>query len=95
MIYPEDNWKGNWDLFITTILIFTCNTTPYMISFNEEKSMAWEVIDNTIDACFFIDIIFNFNQAFYTDDFLIQDNRKEIASDYLSGWFTIDVAAII
>ena len=36
IIYPEDDWKGKWDLFITTILIFTCLSTPYLISFDAE-----------------------------------------------------------
>lgn len=61
MIYPNDAWKGNWDLIITTVLIFTCASTPYMISFEEEKSLTWNVIDITIDVFFLIDLVFNFN----------------------------------
>ena len=34
LIYPEDEWKGNWDLFVTVILMFTCLSTPYLISFD-------------------------------------------------------------
>ena len=28
LIYPEDEWKANWDLFITVVLIYTCIVTP-------------------------------------------------------------------
>ena len=61
MIYPEDEWKGNWDLFVTMILIFTCLTTPYLISFDGADSFHWKIINYTIDSFFLIDIIFNFN----------------------------------
>ena len=33
LFYPEDQGKGNWDLFITLVLIFSCLQTPYRISF--------------------------------------------------------------
>ena len=72
MIYPDDAWKGNWDLFITTILILTCNSTPYMISFDDSKSVTWKIIDIVVDVCFLIDILFNFTSAFYNEDFIIQ-----------------------
>jgi hypothetical protein len=36
-----------------------------------------------------------FNTAFYNDDSEIIDDRKEIASSYARGWFSIDLLAII
>ena len=36
-----------------------------------------------------------FNSAFYTDDFVIIDNRKDIAIAYLKGWFLCDIISII
>lgn len=96
MIYPNDAWKGNWDLFITLILIFTCLATPYLISFSEDaETLAWQIINSAVDFFFLIDIFFNFNQAYFNDDFIIQENRKQIACQYIKGWFTIDVAAIL
>lgn len=94
IIYPEDDWKGKWDLYITLILIFTCLSTPYLISF-EAETCAWEITNYTIDGCFFVDIIFNFLQAYYNDDFNIVDSHKKIAGNYLRGWFLIDTIAII
>lgn len=94
IIYPEDDWKGKWDLYITVILIFTCLSTPYLISF-EAETCGWIVANYTIDICFLIDIFFNFFQAYYNDDFKIEERHKKIAVYYLKGWFVIDVVAII
>jgi len=44
IIYPEDDWKGKWDLYITVILIFSCMTTPYLISFDAETA-EWVVVN--------------------------------------------------
>ena len=94
IIYPEDDWKGKWDLYITVILIFTCLSTPYLISFDAETD-AWQILNYSIDLCFLADIVLTFAQAFYDDDFNIVDSRKEIARQYLKGWFTIDLVAIV
>ena len=48
-----------------------------------------------IDISFFLDILVCFNSAFYDFDNDLIDNRKEIAKNYLLGWFTIDIVAII
>ena len=41
-----------------------------------------------------IDIILNFNTAFYDDDFATIEDRWTIAKNYASGWLVIDVLAI-
>ena len=48
-----------------------------------------------IDFSFFMDILVCFNSAFYDYDNDLVDNRKEIARNYMLGWFTIDLVAII
>jgi hypothetical protein len=42
-----------------------------------------------------IDIIIVFNSALQDEDFKTIDNRKEIAIDYIQGWFLLDVFAIL
>ena len=49
MFYPEDTFKTNWDLYVTIILIFTCISTPYLISF-ETDTTGWKVINYFIDV---------------------------------------------
>ena len=52
------------------------------------------IANYTIDFLFLIDIILNFNMAYYDEDFAIIEDRCEIAKTYLMGWFVIDVLAI-
>jgi len=97
MIYPESPYKGHWDLFITLILLISCFSTPYIIAFGDVGSNDGRVkiFENVIDVLFLSDVIVIFNTAFYTENFDMIDNRKEIAYNYLKGWFTIDILAIL
>ena len=49
----------------------------------------------SIDLMFLLDILVIFNCAFYDDEFVIVQNRKIIAKDYLQSWFAIDFLAIV
>ena len=96
MLYPEDPMKVNWDLFITLVLLISCILTPLRIAFGEgEEPLGWEIINNTIDVLFLVDIHVIFASAFYDDDYNIIDNRCLIAEAYFKSWFVIDVLAII
>ena len=96
MFYPQDRFKGAWDIYMSIILMFACIVTPVRISFySKEVSFRWFVIDLVVDFFFFVDIIINFNTAFYDQDYNIIENRKSIACDYIKGWFFIDMIAVI
>ena len=69
MLYPEDKFLDNWNIFITFILLFTSIFTPLRIAFVEEDGLDWIMINALIDILFFLDIIVIFNTAFYADDF--------------------------
>ena len=43
---------------------------------------------------FLIDIIVSYPTAFYDDDFKIVDDRCIIATEYIRGWFLIDLLSI-
>lgn len=94
MIYPEDNWKEKWDLFVSLVLIFTCAVTPYRLAFIDVDSIDWEIINGVTDLIFFADMILIFNTAFYDDDFKMIQHRGLIALTYIRGWFFIDLLAI-
>ena len=83
MFYPEDENKINWDIYITVILVFTCLSTPYLISFEGADNIEWKVMNYFIDSCFLIDIVFNFNNSYYDEDFILIDKRKDIAKNYI------------
>ena len=52
------------------------------------------MINITVDIIFGIDIIVIFFSAFYDSDFQLVDNLKDIARNYVTGWFIIDLFAI-
>ena len=76
MIYPEDEWKANWDLFITVILIYTCVITPHNIAFRDESTMGQRISMYIIDGLFLVDILIVFNSVVLDEDFKTIDNRK-------------------
>jgi len=70
MFYPEDQFKMHWELFINSILLFSCLSTPYNIAFGAvEEPLTWTIINFTIDACFLVDIFIIFNSAYYDEEF--------------------------
>ena len=97
MLYPEDEIKGQWDVFITLVLLFTCITTPARIAFDNDDDIevGWETTRWIVDFFFLVDIIINFNSAYQDDDFKTIEDRKRIALDYIFGWFLLDIFAII
>ena len=70
-----------------------------MIADEYTYAYALYIYNNNTYMCllylFLIDIITIFNTAYIDDDFEIVQSRKKIASQYLKGWFTIDIFAII
>lgn len=48
-----------------------------------------------MDFLFATDVVVTFFCSFQNDDFTIIDDRKVIAKNYLSGWFTVDLLACI
>lgn len=79
MFYPEDDFKANWDLLLTLLLVITCILTPYTIAFVGTSTLGQTIFNTTIDIFFLIDIIFNFNSAFTDEDFIVIDDRKVIS----------------
>ena len=75
-------------------MIFTCAVTPYRLAFTEKDEIEWVIINYSVDIMFLIDMILNFNSAFYDEDFKMKQNRGLIAITYIKGWFFIDLVAI-
>ena len=52
-------------------------------------------INSFLDTFFFIDIIFNFNTAYYDEYYAIEDKRNVIAKSYITSFFMIDLISIV
>ena len=96
LLYPEDQKKVKWDLFITVVLLVSCMLTPYNIAFGDIiEPLEWTIINLSIDAFFFVDIVIIFNSAYYDEEFMIVEDRKQIAKEYMYSWFLVDLLAIV
>ena len=98
MIYPDNPRLQTWDIFMIFILVLACLITPYRLAFikNDSDDSVFNVaFVYLIDILFLVDIIIIFNTAYQDEFFKLITNRKVIAKNYLTGWFTIDLVAII
>lgn len=80
---------------MTLILIFSCFVTPVQIALFENMSKAWTITNYSIDCLFLIDILVNFNLATYNEDMEVIEDRLSITKNYLKGWFSVDLIAIM
>ena len=97
IIYQEKNsYKNAWDIGQSILLIYSCFITPLVLCFSEEiETLAMVIINNIVDLMFLMDMIVIFNTALTTEMYETIDDHKEIACEYLKGWFTIDLIAIL
>lgn len=60
------------------MLILTCLMTPYSLAFqqDDDRYFSLTVVDNLVNVCFFIDLLFSFLSPFYDEEYnLIDDYR--------------------
>ena len=56
--------------------------------------MLESVFNNLCDFLFFLDIFVIFNSAYYNDDYLMIEDRKLIAKEYIQSWLIVDIVSI-
>jgi hypothetical protein len=95
---PEDPFKQFWNLLVAFLLVYVITWVPISVCFLEapedgEMNLG-EIFSLVVDCLFFIDIIVNFISAIQTvdGDFIV--GLKEIAYNYITGWFFIDFIAV-
>jgi len=62
--------------------------------YDKEEFGIWSYFENIFDGLFLIDIVVNFLSAYFDEDYILVDNLKPIAFNYLRTWLIIDVVAI-
>lgn len=85
-----------WDIFMSFILVLSCILTPVDLAFPliRDEIESYNRFLYTIDVLFLCDIIATFFSAFEDFDLKINDDLKDIAANYLKGWFMIDFISI-
>jgi hypothetical protein len=65
------------------------------MAFPELETFKTDIFLNLLTFFFGVDIIINFLSAYYDENLVIIDNYKDIAINYLMGWFFIDFITVI
>eukprot|EP00191_Tetraselmis_sp_GSL018_P005589 CAMPEP_0177605304 /NCGR_PEP_ID=MMETSP0419_2-20121207/16627_1 /TAXON_ID=582737 /ORGANISM="Tetraselmis sp., Strain GSL018" /LENGTH=989 /DNA_ID=CAMNT_0019099439 /DNA_START=131 /DNA_END=3101 /DNA_ORIENTATION=+ len=98
-IHPGSKFRTRWDLFVLLLLLYICVTAPVIVSFGIEVSAddnhgLW-VFETLVNSLFILDILLNFNTGFTTRDDELVMSRRRIARNYLTGWFIVDLLAVL
>jgi hypothetical protein len=91
---PEAPFRFCWDLFMALIVIYSATCAVYRICFDAPAQDGWLALEYCIDCMFAIDIMVNFNTAYYNGRVLITSHPK-IARNYLRGWLVVDAISTI
>lgn len=78
IIYPYDKFKHVWDNYMTLILLLICIYEPLAVAFRRDNTRpVWEiVIDSIVWFSIALEVIINFNAAFYDKETNVIDRRK-------------------
>ncbi|XP_022080164.1 potassium/sodium hyperpolarization-activated cyclic nucleotide-gated channel 2-like isoform X1 [Acanthaster planci] len=93
VIHPFSNFRWYWDLWMILLMAITLVILPINIAFfSEQISLQWSITNCITDSFFMADIVLNFFTGIihHQNEEVILD-RKAIASNYLRGWFLVDL----
>jgi hypothetical protein len=69
---------------------------PYLLAFSEDIDVSnLNTLDIILNIFFLIDMILLFFTAYVNEELDIIDTKREIALEYLKGWFIIDFISIL
>jgi len=96
-IITEDNKvKQKWDFYIILIILYVALVVPYRMAFDSKDTTGWKVWSTMVDVSFGMDIVFTFFSAYSEPETgMPVYDKKEIAKQYLKGWFWIDTFSIL
>lgn len=79
------------------VAVYIAVIVPYRIGFNDNVELwsFWFFFDLSIDIYFVIDLCLNFRTAVITPEGEILYTPKEIANQYMHGWFPIDFVSCL
>lgn len=89
---PDSQGSAAWQVAGLYMIIYQAIVIPYRLCFEAEAEDFMVYVETTIDVCFLLDILVQFNTGFYRQGKLI-NNRKEVVFNYIQSWFLIDLVA--
>eukprot|EP01135_Chromosphaera_perkinsii_P011823 Nk52_evm14s2506 gene=Nk52_evmTU14s2506 len=96
IIHPYSTFRYHWDVLMMLLLFSTLIILPVALAFETANLIDgtvdfFVIFDLLSDSVFLFDIFLNFRTAGIGEDDEITLEKKQIALDYLGGWFFIDL----
>ncbi|XP_043246370.1 potassium voltage-gated channel subfamily H member 8-like isoform X2 [Amphibalanus amphitrite] len=88
-------FKSCWDWLILVATFYVAVVVPYNASFVMDRDRPSVVSDVVVEALFLIDIILNFRTTYVNKKGEVVSNPRYIATNYLKGWFIVDLLAAL
>jgi hypothetical protein len=96
---PDTVFKALWNVLIILMLCYTATLAPFRIAFYDDTGSFWSkfynYFDTFVDLVFAIDIIINFISVYEKPNGKYEYKLKNIALNYLTGFFLIDFVATV
>ena len=86
VLYPFENFKVAWDIFHFLIIIFLFFYIPIDVCFGSDFP---QILHLLFTGFFTLDMILNFNTAYFYNGFMMM-NRRKIAKNYMNNYFIYD-----
>ena len=105
ILTPHSRWMGAWDGVTAVALVYTAIVTPFEVGFLSAPKSAAEplfIINRMVDLVFVFDMCLQFflcyrvttSASTFKEDFRWEYRLHKIATNYLRGWFFLDVLSI-
>ena len=94
LLFPSGPLKFQFDLLMLLMILYSSVTVPFYLGMDHLAEGAWWFLEVLVSLFFCADLVLNFRTAYIDGDQYVLD-RKRIVSNYLKGWFTIDLLSSI
>ena len=87
--------KLAWDIFVLVVLLIVSMVVPIRLAFSTHDPWSWTIAYAIADLIFFIDLVLTFFTSISDDNKVYEiTDKKQIAKNYLKGWFWVDLISI-
>ena len=98
VLMQDNKFLMYWNIILIILLFYCAIILPYLICFipPSKEMNIYDIVDLIVDVFFLFDIIINFISAYDDSETdLPVVGFKDIAKNYLTGFFFIDLLAVI
>ena len=100
IISPDSQWKSIFDMIALIFVGYSCIWNVMYFAFDKiddttETYRKFNLFNKFSEGIFYTDFVFSFFQAYrHKETFEIITDLKSIATNYIKGWFFIDLVSI-